>query len=79
MGEPVSQLTEKRMNTRQLEKQADKLLGLKDKRITRRGNKKKPTWVLQRKKAKEEEMKKYKSQRQERWKQYQEFKRKILD
>ena len=59
-----------------LENQATQLLKSKCKK-TRRGKKKKPAWVLKRKKEQEEAMKKYSAQRKERWEQYQEFKRKI--
>jgi len=53
--------------------------GIQGKKKTRRGKKKKPSWVLQRKKEQEKTMKEYASQRKERWEQYQEFRRKITE
>ena len=70
----LSSKQKQHIKSKQLEKQADDLLNGK-RRKTRRGKKKKPAWILKRKKARDKALAEYKKQAQERWLQYQEFQR----
>ena len=51
-----------------------KVLG---KKKTRRAKKKKPDWVIESKRKKDEALKQYRKQKQQRWQQFQEFQRLI--